>query len=67
MMGYKIKDRRKQLGLSQEELSRRSGVSRSIISALESGKERITTTKTLLRLADALETTVDVLFFGKSV
>ena len=41
-MGYKIKEAREQLQMSQEKLAQKSGVSRTIISGLESGT--ITTT-----------------------
>lgn len=61
-MGFKIKERREDLGISQEELAKRSGVSRGTISALENNTARATTTKTLLSLASALETTVDQIF-----
>lgn len=62
-MGYKIKDFREALGMTQEELAQKSGVSRGTISALENGTERTTTTKTLFNIARALNTTVDRLFF----
>ena len=61
-MGYRIKDIRESLGMTQEELAEKSGVSRTIISGLENGTERATTTKTLLKLASALKTTVDQFF-----
>lgn len=51
---YKIKELRNDLHMTQEELARRSGVSRSIISELESGKREVTTTVTIIKLADAL-------------
>lgn len=63
-MGYKIKDIRESLGMTQEELAEKSGVCRSTISALENGTERATTTKTLLAIASALGTTVDRLFLS---
>ena len=66
-MGYKIKDFREALGMTQEELAKKSGVSRGTISALENGTERTTTTKTLSNIARALNTTVDRLFFTKTV
>lgn len=66
-MGFKIKDFREAKGMTQEELARKSGVSRGTISALENGTERTTTTKTLFRIAKALDTTVDCLFFTQSV
>lgn len=66
-MGYRIKEAREAQRMTQEELSARSGVSRTIIVALERNEEHNTTTKTLLRIASALGTTVDALFFGEDV
>ncbi len=62
-MGYKIKEKRLELGISQEQLSEMSGVSRSIISGLESGKTTVTTTETLLKLSRALGCRVKDIFF----
>lgn len=66
-MGYKIKEVREALKMTQEELAEKSGVSRGTISALENGLVRITTTKTLLKLAGALETSVEQIFFADGV
>lgn len=66
-MGSKIKERREAMRMTQEELSVKSGVSRGTISALENGTDRNTTTKTLLNIARALDTTVDRLFYPESV
>lgn len=66
-MGYKIKEIREAKKMTQEELSEKSGVSRGTISALENGLVRNTTSKTLLKLAQALDTTVDRIFFAESV
>lgn len=66
-MGYKIKEVREAKKLTQEELAEKSGVSRGTISALENGTVRTTTTKTLIRLAQALDTSVDRIFFTESV
>ena len=66
-MGYKIKEIREAQKMTQEELAEKSGVSRGTISALEKGIERNTTSKTLLRLALALGTSVDNIFFADSV
>lgn len=66
-MGYKIKEVRESKNMTQDELSRLSGVSRGTICALESNSVRVTTTKTLVRLAEALGTTVDEIFFTDSV
>lgn len=48
--------------MTQEELAERSGVSRTTIWAIESGRANNTTTKTLLKIALALNTTVDEIF-----
>ena len=61
-MGYKIKEVREAKNMTQEELSAASGVSRGTISALENGTEKNTTSKTLLKIANALGTTVDNIF-----
>lgn len=66
-MGYKIKELRELKGMTQEELAEKSGVSRGTISALENGTERATTSKTLLKLAQALGTSVDCIFFSERV
>lgn len=66
-MGYKIKEIREAKKMTQEELAEKSGVSRGTISALETGIERNTTSKTLLRLALALGTSIDSIFFTEGV
>lgn len=66
-MGYKIKEYREKLKITQEELAEKSGVSRGTISALENGSDKVTTSRTLVKLAVALDTTVDCLFFTESV
>lgn len=66
-MGYKIKEVRESLKMTQEELAAKSGVSRGTISALENGTMRTTTTKTLVKLARGLGTSVDQIFFTESV
>lgn len=66
-MGYRIKEVREEKRMTQEELANKSGVSRATISALENGTARATSTKTLLKLAEALGTTVDSIFFSKAV
>lgn len=66
-MGYKIKEVRESLKMTQEELSEKSGVSRTTISGLENGTVRATTTKTLVKLSKALDTSVDQIFFEDCV
>ena len=58
-----IRERRKGLGMSQEELAKRCGVSRQTINAIENNKYD-PTLALAFRLAGVLETTVDVLFCG---
>ena len=53
-MGFKIRECRNEINMSQEELSKRSGVSRTIISGLENGTITVTTTETLLIIARAM-------------
>lgn len=62
-MGYKIRECREELKMSQEELSKRANVSRTIISGLESGTIKVTTTETLLRIARALNKKISEIFF----
>lgn len=57
-MQYKIREYRKKNKLTQEELSKKAGVSRAILSRLETGAVTTTTTTTLIKLADALNVTV---------
>lgn len=66
-MGYKIKERREELGMTQEELAEKSGISRTTISALETDCQKSTSSKTLLKIASALDTTVEHIFFTDNV
>ena len=66
-MGYRIRELREEMKMTQEELADKSGVSRGTISALENGSMRNTTSKTLLKLAQALNTSVERIFFTESV
>lgn len=62
-MNYKVKEIREEMGLSQEGLSKKSGVSRAIISGLESGTIKETSTRTLSKIAQALDKKVSDIFF----
>lgn len=66
-MGYKIKALREALGMTQEELAEKSGISRQTISSLENNQTRSTSTKTLEKIAAALNSTVGNLFFADAV
>lgn len=59
---YKLKELREKQNMSQEELAERSGVSRSIISELETGKRLSTTTPTLIKISKALGTNIKEIF-----
>lgn len=61
-MRYKIKEFRDELGMSQEQLSKKADVSRTILSGLESGSITITSTKTLEKIAKALDKKVSDIF-----
>lgn len=66
-VAYKIKGFRKKAGLTQVELATLAGVSRTVISGLESGTTTVTSTATLLKLAKALNVTIDELFLKEVV
>lgn len=60
-MENSIRERRKELGLSQEELAKRCGVSRQTVNAIENNKYD-PTLSLAFALAKELQTTVDILF-----
>lgn len=62
-MGIKIKERREELRMTQEELAHKSGVSRQTISSIETGKYDNVLVGTLAAIATALDTTVDKIFY----
>lgn len=66
MAKYRIKELRKRCGMTQDALSKESGVSRATIWALESGKDKVTTTKTLDALAKCLNVEMDELFLVRN-
>ena len=59
----KLRDCREAKGLSQSKLSEISGVSRPTIIKIEKGDGAEVKSTTLLKLADALDTTVSDIFF----
>lgn len=62
-MGYLVREMREKKGITQEELAKRSGVSRQTISAIETDARYSAGIGTLSAIARALETKVDDLFF----
>lgn len=61
-MTNNIKEAREALGLTQDELSKKSSVARTIIAQLESGTRSNVTAETMRKLAAALECPADKLF-----
>lgn len=61
-MAFMIREYREALGMTQVELSVKSGVSRAIISGLETGAIKVTTTDTLIKIAEALGKRVSDIF-----
>lgn len=62
-MKNRLKEIREDEGISQEELSKKSSVSRTIISELENDKTNVITNATLEKLASALGKKVTDIFF----
>lgn len=62
-MENKVKAIRESQHLTQQELAKRSGISRATISGLECGTLAVTTTETLIKIADALGKKVSEIFF----
>ena len=65
-MGYKLREAREEKRLTQEELAKKSGVSRQTIISIETDESYNPTFNTLIKLAEALGTTVDQIFFAGS-
>lgn len=61
---FRVKEEREKKGMTQEELAKKAGVSRTIISGLESGTINVTTTKTLKKIAEALDKNVSDIFLN---
>lgn len=62
-MQYRIKQEREKKKMSQDELANKAGVSRAIISGLESGRITVTKTDTLIKISSALGKKVSDIFF----
>ncbi len=63
LIGERIKEKRKAKGMSQEKLYEKTGIQNTTISAFENGK-RIPGLQALAAIAQALDTTIDELYFG---
>lgn len=62
-MNFRLREVREEVGFTQEELAKKSGVSRVTISLIESGRTNCVKTDTLTKLADALGKSANALFF----
>jgi len=63
-METKVKEYREKRGLTQEELSKLSGISRTTISDLENSKLEEISTKTMKALSSALKVNITTLFLS---
>lgn len=66
-VGYRIREIRESKGMTQAELCEKSGITRTTIWKLELGEDEVTTSKTLLKIADALGVTIGELFLPHEV
>jgi transcriptional regulator with XRE-family HTH domain len=66
-VGYRIREIRESKGISQTELSERSGISRATIWKLETDDKAVTMTSTLLKIASALDVSLDEIFLADDV
>lgn len=61
MLGKRVKEYRKQKGLTQQKLAEKTGLSFNTITKIEQGIGDSPTLKTLVKLADALGVSIDEL------
>lgn len=61
-MKSKIREIREELGMTQEDLAEKAGVSRVTLSGLETGTAETASTKTMLKISTALGHTVGEVF-----
>lgn len=66
-MFVRIKEIRERKNISQDDLAKISGVGRTTISALETGKAVVTTNITMQKIATALGESVATVFFAEQV
>lgn len=61
-MKFRVKEIREMKNMTQEELEKKSGISRQTISAMENGRSESVKTGTLFALAKALDASLDDFF-----
>ena len=59
---YRVKELREKAKMTQEELAKTAGISRVTLSGIESGTAEVATTKTLSKLAEALNVSIRDIF-----
>ena len=65
-MAYRIRELRTAAGMSQEDLAKKSGISRPVVSKLETTDGDKVTVKTLVAIADALKVEPSYLFLPRA-
>lgn len=63
-MEFNIRECRREKNMSQQQLAKKAGVSRAVISGLECGSITVTTTDTLIKIASALGKKVSDIFLA---
>ena len=63
-MPFKVKEFREKQNMTQIELCKKAGISRQTLSDLESGREVVTTTATLKKIATVLKCKVNDIFLS---
>lgn len=61
-MKFAIKEKREEIGISQEQLAEKADISRATLSKLETNSVDYCNSKTLIKIADALNLPVSHLF-----
>lgn len=61
-MKNKLRDTRRRKNMTQNELVKKSGVSRTVISQLENGSRTVVTSETMLKLSRALDEPLEEIF-----
>lgn len=65
MNGFNVMVARKKKKLTQDQLCEKVGICRKSLSEIENGKINKVTRETMVKLAEALETDVQTLFFSE--
>lgn len=66
-MENRLAEFRNKHNLTQDELSKKSNVSRPYISDIETGTQKTISNTVMIKLAEALEESVNDIFFSKNV